>query len=952
MDLLSILFGLLGKWYIWLPIAAVLGYLAMRNNRRAKVVGETEHILLVLEIPRTNDKKELAAEQMFASLHGILRNKRELASQGGLQEHISFEIAAIAKQIRFYVWLPKSLQNFVEGQVYAQYPTVQIHTSDEDYSARNLNNTVTYTAELGLVDNEVLPIKTFQSFEVDPLAAMTATLAKLEDPDEEMWIQFLVRPVSDEWHRKSSRYVARVKSGLISSSGHGAGYYAFRTLEALWKPPEDAAKAPEVSERDKGRITEIEKKSIKLGYQVKVRIAYLGHDQQTARLRMQGIVGSFKQYNSTNLNGFQIKNPTISSDGVAQYRARFFIDRGYILNIEELASVFHLPHTNVETPNIVWANSKTAEPPAKLPIILGNEGDADISAFGLTNFRGITQQFGMLRGDRGRHVYIIGQTGTGKSGLLELFALSDIFHHHGYAIIDPHGDFAINNLRFIPPSRVNDVIYFNPADTAFPIGFNPMEVINPAMKNNISSEVVGVLKRMFGETSWGPRLEYILRYTILALLDTPNTTLLDIAPMLTDKKFRKKVVENCQDAVVKQFWNIEFASWTEKFAAEAIAPVLNKVGAFTANPIIRNIVGQPKSTFNIRQIMDEGKILVVNLSKGLIGEDNASVLGSFIVTKVQLAAMSRSDIPRIEDRRAFYLYVDEFQNFATDSFATILSEARKYGLNLTVANQYVSQMQPTVRDAVFGNVGSMISFRISPDDAPLLGKNFAPQFLPEDIMQMHNRHFITSMVINGEKAPAFSATTLTLPPPQTDFSPQIIENTRRNFARPRAEIEAEIKTTIGPALVQAPQPNPPQSQAQQKQHPVPASNTPATPKPANASPKPAAQASAPSTSPPPISINVPTLPALPEQPQQKQPEQSSQNNPNTDSHTSGASKKRRRRRRGKGSGGAGASSGQDGGQPQQPQPPGYQSQQSASPRPAQPIRTAQPRNDETVIRLR
>ncbi|HVI69051.1 MAG TPA: type IV secretion system DNA-binding domain-containing protein [Magnetospirillaceae bacterium] len=962
MDLLSILFGLLGKWYIWLPIAAVLGYLAMRNNRRAKVVGETEHVLLVLEIPRTNDKKELAAEQMFASLHGILRNKRELALQGGLQEHISFEIAAIDKRIRFYVWLPKNLQNFVEGQIYAQYPTVQIHTADEDYSARNLNNTVTYTAELGLVDNEVLPIKTFQSFEVDPLAAMTATLAKLEDPDEEMWIQFLVRPVSDEWHRKSSRYVARVKSGMIRSGSHGAGYYAFRTLEALWKPPEDSAKAPEVSERDKGRISEIEKKSIKLGYQVKVRIAYLGHDQQTARLRMQGIVGSFKQYNSTNLNGFQIKAPTYSTDGVAQYRARFFIDRGYILNIEELASVFHLPHTNVETPNIVWANSKTAEPPAKLPIILGNDADAEISAFGLTNFRGITQQFGMLRGDRGRHVYIIGQTGTGKSGLLELFALSDIFHHHGYAIIDPHGDFAINNLRFIPPSRVNDVIYFNPADTAFPVGFNPMEVINPNMKNNISSEVIGVLKRMFGE-SWGPRLEYILRYTILALLDSPNTTLLDITRMLTDKKFRKTVVEQCHDTVVKQFWNVEFASWTDKFANEAIAPVLNKVGAFTANPIIRNIIGQPRSTFNIRQIMDEGKILVVNLSKGLIGEDNAAILGSFLVTKIQLAAMSRSDIPRIEDRRAFYLYVDEFQNFATDSFATILSEARKYGLNLTVANQYVSQMQPTVRDAVFGNVGSMISFRISPDDAPLLGKNFAPQFLPEDIMQMHNRHFITSMVISGEKAPAFSATTLTLPPAQTDFSPQIIENTRRNFARPRAEIEAEIKMTVGPTMITqaAPTQANPQSQAQQKQHPVPASNQPVQPKaaptPAASVPqvqlKPALQAAsaAPTAPRPRIAIEVPTLPPLSEQRQeQRPPEQSRPSNPIDNSDLSGT-KKRKRRRRGKGSGG-GSGQGQ---QPQSSQAPQGSSSSSVNTRPSEPRpqhSSPQSNQGETVIRLR
>jgi hypothetical protein len=352
-------------------------------------------------------------------------------------------------------------------------------------------------------------------------------------------------------------------------------------------------------------------------------------------------------------------------------------------------------------------------------------------------------------------------------------------------------------MRFIPGSRLDDVVYFNPADTAYPLGFNPLEVTNPAQKTNISSEVIGVLKRMFGE-SWGPRLEYILRYTILALLDRPSTTMLDITRMLTDKKFRQETLGYCQDTVVLNFWKNEFATWNDKFVAEAISPVLNKVGAFTANPIIRNIIGQPKSTFNIREIMDQGKILIVNLSKGLIGEDNASILGAFIVTKIQLASMSRSDIERVEDRRPFYLYVDEFQNFATDSFATILSEARKYGLNLTVANQYISQMSENVRDAVFGNVGTMVCFRVSADDAPILSKQFEPEFEPNDLLQMHNRNFVINMVIKGEKSPAFNATTLTLPKPQTDNTGRIIENTRRHYSRSRAEIEEEISAAIRP----------------------------------------------------------------------------------------------------------------------------------------------------------
>ena len=807
MNVLTWFIQLLMQPYVWIPATLILIYLTWRNTQQVQAIKEVESELLILEIPRTNDKSELAAEQLFASLHGILRDQKELKMNNGFQEHLSFEIASVGGRIRFYVWVPKSLRSFVEGQIYAQYPSVQIYKADEDYVAHDRQHSVTYTSEIVPTDQEFLPIKTFQGFEVDPLAGITGTLAKLEDTSDEIWIQILVRPVADEWHRASSSWARSVESGSPLSflfGGSGSDIFDFRwvagLLEALWRPPDGGSggegKAKELSERDKTRLAEAAKKATKLGYQVKIRLAVLGENQTNARLRMQAIVGTFKQFNSTNLNGFKMANDSFRKEDLAKYKARLFSDRGYILNIEEVASVFHLPHTNVETPNIVWASNKTAEPPATLPVITGNPAiDENISAFGMTNFRGVNHQFGMLRYDRSRHVYIIGQTGAGKTGTLELMALSDIFHNQGYAVIDPHGDFAINNMKFIPASRLADVIYFNPADTAHPLGFNPLEVTDPNMKTNISSEVIGVLKRMFGE-SWGPRLEYILRYTILALLDRPDATMLDITRMLTDKKFRKETLEYCQDTVVLQFWNVEFASWNDKFQAEAIAPVLNKVGAFTANPVIRNIIGQPKSTFNIREIMDDGKILIVNLSKGLIGEDNAAILGSFLVTKIQLAAMSRSDIPDIQDRRPFYLYVDEFQNFATDSFATILSEARKYGLNLTVANQYISQMSDTVRNAVFGNVGTTISFRSSADDAPILGKQFEPQFEPGDLLQMNNRNFIINMVINGEKSPAFSARTLNLPPPQADLTPQIIQQTREWYSRDRADIEREIEEKI------------------------------------------------------------------------------------------------------------------------------------------------------------
>jgi len=806
-------FQFLTQWYLWVPVAGILTFLTWQNYRKAKLLDTFSYSLLELEIPRKNDKDELAAEQLFASLHSILRDRQELRLTGGIQEHLSFEIANTSGKIRFFVRVPKHLQNFVESQIRAQYPTVQIINTETDYANIGKHSSVA-TAELVLNENDFLPIKTSQSYESDPLASVSAALSKLNTANEEMWVQVLMRPIDDSWKSRAARFVAKLKSGIGAKTSSGNWVWFAQIVEALWKPPESGSSSTAVqklSARDELRSTEAEKKSQKLGYQVKIRLACLGDNNSATRSHINAVASAFKQFGSANLNSFRLRgSPSFKRDDLQQYSARFFDDNGFILNVEELASLYHLPHTGFDTPVVAETDAKPSrnQSPSKLPILTGErDHDDQISAFGLTKTDDLQQQFGMYRSDRSRHVYVIGQTGTGKSALLELLALSDVFHKRGYAIIDPHGDFAINNLRFVPPNRIKDVVYFNPADTAYPLGFNPMEVYDTSQRSNISSEIIGVLKRMFGD-SWGPRLEYILRYTILALLEYPNTTMLDITRMLTDKKFREKVLAEVQDTVVLQFWRVEFASWNDRFAAEAIAPVLNKVGAFVANPIIRNIIGQPKSTFNIREIMDEGKILIVNLSKGLIGDDNAAILGALMVTKIQLAAMSRSDIPNIDDRRPFYLYVDEFQNFATDSFAVILSEARKYGLNLTVANQYVSQMSESVRNAVFGNVGSIVSMRVSAEDAPLLAKQFAPRFETNDLLQMNNRDFICSMMIKGEKMPAFPGTTLQLPPAQVDYLTQIIDHTRTNYARKHTEVETEISATITP-------PTKPQSKAAQ-----------------------------------------------------------------------------------------------------------------------------------------
>lgn len=822
MEMISALISLLLQWYVWIPIVAVLSFLTWRNYQQADRNRGVEGVLLTLEIPRTNGASEEAAEKLFTSLHGIVRDAKELRLSSGQQEHISLELASFNGQIRFYVWTPKTLQSFIEGQIYAQYPDVQIYPADGDYVDGEREHQVAYSAELTLTDHEFLPLRTFQESKTDPLTSITKTLAELELSGEELWIQLVVRPVPNDWQEFAERWSAAIgkKMGISWSSIGGGMQWLGGLLEVLWRPPEQGIgkkTQAELSEIDKLRVDKVMQKAAKPGFQVKLRLVCLSDNQTNAKVRLQALAGAFQQFTEPHLNGLKLVHTNYGREYLTKYRKRTFVDDGFILNTEELAALYHLPHTQGETPNVVWASSKTAEPPAKLPVITGNTAsDAQISAFGVTDFRGINHQFGMLRFDRSRHVYIIGQTGTGKSGLLELMTLSDVFHNQGYAIIDPHGDFAINNMKFIPGSRLQDVVYFNPADTAYPLGFNPLEVTDPNRKTNISSEVIGVLKRMFGE-SWGPRLEYILRYTILALLDRPETTLLDVTRMLTDRAFRHETLQYCTDTVVLQFWNVEFASWNDKFVTEAISPVLNKIGAFTANPIIRNIIGQPRSTFNIRQMMDEGKILIVNLSKGLIGEDNAAILGSFLVTKIQLAAMSRSDIPDIRDRRPFYLYVDEFQNFATDSFATIMSEARKYGLNLTVANQYISQMSDTVRDAVFGNVGSMICFRVSADDAPVLAKQFEPNFEAIDLLQMHNRQFVINMVIGGEKTPAFSAQTLELPPAQTDNTALIIDYTRRHYTRDRQLVEQDIAAMMQPPAPKS-APQPPITQPVQPQH--------------------------------------------------------------------------------------------------------------------------------------
>lgn len=414
-----------------------------------------------------------------------------------------------------------------------------------------------------------------------------------------------------------------------------------------------------------------------------------------------------------------------------------------------------------------------------------------ITKFAKTNFRNQDRAFGIKTDDRRRHMYIIGKTGMGKTNLLENLAIQDIQNGHGVAFIDPHGDTAEKLIRMIPPERIKDVIYFNPADLDFPIAFNVMEQVGPEYRHLVASGLVGVFKKLWAE-SWGPRLEYILRNAILALLEYPGSTLLGVMRILVDKRYKSMVVEKITDPVVKSFWVDEFTKWNERVLQEVVAPIQNKVGQFLSTALIRNIVGQTRSAFSVRDAMDSQKIIILNLSKGRIGEDNSALLGAMMITKIQMAAMGRVDMEE-DARKDFYLYVDEFQNFATESFANILSEARKYRLNLILANQYVNQLIEVVRDAIFGNTGTIISFRIGATDAEFLEKEFEPVFTVNDIVNLPKYNIYLKLMIDGISGDAFSATVL--PPIQVDTqdsTESVIRSSREMYTEPRAVVEEKI----------------------------------------------------------------------------------------------------------------------------------------------------------------
>ncbi|HUD21024.1 MAG TPA: type IV secretion system DNA-binding domain-containing protein [Candidatus Saccharimonadales bacterium] len=757
--------------------------------------------LLSVQVPKNNDRTPIAAEQMFAALHGIFR------SGSDIQSSVSFEIVAKNQQINFYIYTPTELKDFVLSQVYAQYPNVEMTEVplDQDYADPTDSQHLAMT-ELTMKKPTAYPIKTFQNFEVDPLSALTGVLSSA-GTSEELWTQLIVRPIDDDWQEQGDKEIKNIKEppkkmdSFVSAVGgelkkfitHGVPYAITHQIPEEKK--EEKKDAKELTGPVQQAVKGIEEKITKLGFEVTIRLVAVSTDPYAAKAKLEQLIGAYKQYNALNINSFISKDIVTDRQVLNLYQSREIGNPEIIFNITELASLYHFPSETVATPTINWAGSRKGEPPGNLPV-LGTVPSDELTVFAQTNFRNQIQKFGIKKGDRRLHTYIIGKTGTGKSTLIENMIYDDIREGRGVAVVDPHGQLIDHVLDFIPDARVKDVVYFNPADSDNPIGFNLLENVSPDLKNVVASGVVGIFKKIFGE-SWGPRLEYILRNAILGLLDYPSSTLLGVMRILTDNSFRRLVVNTIKDPVIRDFFVNEYEKYEPKFRNEAIAPIQNKVGQFLSSSTIRNIVGQPTSTMNINEIMDHGKILLADLSTGKIGEDNSALLGSMLITKIQLAAMDRVNIKE-DDRRDFYLYVDEFQNFATESFAVILSEARKYHLNLVMINQYITQMPETVANAVFGNVGTMIAFRVGAADAEVLKREFEPIFDVNDLVNLPNWQIYLKMAIDGVTVPAFSANTLAPPSDKSNLAAEVVAASREQFSRPRSDVEEYIADWSAP----------------------------------------------------------------------------------------------------------------------------------------------------------
>lgn len=733
-------------WVLFFLFASFAGWsffssYAYRKKVHQALEKEDQQAYLVIKIPPTNLGKEKAMEDLLRSLHRVLPNNA----------HISLEMASSDQFMRFYIVTSSHLRNVVESQLYAQFPDAEVEQI-KDYLP-DLSEKASIV-ELHFKKPSMYPLNTYQNLEEDILKNLSAILSKTESK-EKVVIQLALKRVGSKFYER----------------GYRAGYFKIFGTKSRGDDPHPA--------------------HVKLSQDIfmgKLRLAYIAEDKGLAQQKLSTLLGLFKSLKGPH-NELKKKRFSFGSITAKSFKTRMF-QKGDLWFASELATLYHFPGEGSTLANVVNVTSKRAPAPDILP----REGlvrPEDVSFFGETNYRNDRKKFGLKRFDRRRHLYVVGKTGSGKSRLLELLLLADIQGGHGCCLIDPHGDLADELLMFVPEHRIKDVIYVNPSDRDFPIGFNPLEPVEDyQVRQHLSTFFIAIFKKLFADT-WNPRMEHLIRYITLALLETPDSNIMGIPRILSDTKYRQKVIMQIKDPVVKSFWTNEFSGYNEQFASVAVVPILNKVGQFIANPVIRNMVGQRQNMLDFEHFMNTGKIVIINLSKGKLGDENAALLGSMFITKIQQAALARASIPE-DDRRDFYFYVDEFQNFATDAFSSILSEARKYHLDLTIAHQYIAQLPEEVKATAFGNVGSLITFAIGGDDAAYLAKEFAPVFSPEDMISLNTREMYIKMSIDGKLTPPFSAKTLSVPKPSFDYSVEIVEHSRATYGKDRASVEEEI----------------------------------------------------------------------------------------------------------------------------------------------------------------
>jgi len=803
----------IGLAVVALVLFGVLAYLRARlKSRYQKAVAFGKTVMLVT-VPKESAEKGDSSQRektlqevqediavmsgIFSAIGGLRAQRGGKAAIVGREDSLSFEIVAEQGVISFYVVAPESMREFIEQQVQAQYHHAQIEIVD-DYNIFTPQGGIA-ASEFRLKRQNFFPIKTFKQLDSDPLNAVTNTLAKVEQGDG-VAVQVVVRSAKKGWRDQGIKVTQAMHQGKTmreAVSGKGAMAALGELASTKPKEKEEPKKEYKMSDREQEMVKSIEDKVGELGLDVNIRILAAAGNQAKATIYLNNVVSAFSQYNIPQYGNELVASRKKEDRIIENFIFRHFDERSrFVLTGDELASIYHMPLPSTETPNIRWLMARKAPPPANV----AKEG----VLLGANEYRGVTTKIFQKHDDRFRHMYIIGGSGSGKSEYIAALIEQDIKAGHGVGVIDPHGDLVETALSCVPKERAEDVIVFDPSDLERPCGLNMLESPSPEMDDFVVGEMIAIFYKLFPPEMIGPMFEHNMRNFMLTLMsDKENPgTIAEIPRMISDAEYQKKWVAKVKDPVVRSFWENEIAKTSDFHKSEMLGYLISKVGRFVENAMMRNIIGQQRSAFDFRDVMDNKKILLVNLSKGKIGDINANLLGLIMVTKLQMAAMARADMPK-EARKDFFLYIDEFQNFVTPSIATILSEARKYRLSLIIAHQYIAQLAPKgdteIRDAVMGNVGTKLAGRMGIDDAEFLEKEFAPVFSSYDLMNVDKFHWNTKLLIDNTMSRPFVMKSPPMVVGNKKLAAAIKQLARLKYGRDRAIVEQEIleRTQLG-----------------------------------------------------------------------------------------------------------------------------------------------------------